>query len=118
MLKITQSGTATEERWILCGQLAGPWVNELRASWEQTRYESEGRKRVVDLRDVTFIDESGEGLLHQMRHEGAEFVASGVDTRDVLENLATAGKRPLRRFLAHLGDGCDQSGKEMGKGKK
>jgi hypothetical protein len=118
MLKITQSGTATEERWILYGQLAGPWVDELRACWQLTRYDSAGRKRVVDLRDVTFIDENGEGLLEQMRHEGAEFVASGVDTRDVLENLATAGQRPLRRFLAHLGEECDQSRKEDGKRRK
>ncbi len=109
MLKITQSGTASERRWTLCGQLAGPWVAELRSSWERTRHESESRKRVVDLRDVTFIDENGEGLLHQMRHEGAEFVASGVDTKDLLDNLATAGKRPLRKFLAHLGCKDDRS---------
>jgi anti-anti-sigma regulatory factor len=111
MLKITQSGTAIEQRWTLCGQLAGPWVTELRTNWEGTRTESEGRKRVVDLREVTFIDESGEGLLHQMRNEGAEFVATGVDTKDVLENLATGEKRPLRKFLAHLGNGCERSGR-------
>jgi hypothetical protein len=37
-----------------------------------------------------------------MRNEGAEFMARGVDTRDVLENLSAREKRPLRRFLAHL----------------
>lgn len=107
MLKIIKSGTVTEQRWILCGKLAGPWVTELRSNWELARAESEGRKRVVDLREVTFIDERGEGLLNQMRSEGAEFVASGVDTKDLVENLTTAGKRPLRKFLAHLGNGCD-----------
>jgi len=109
MLKIIESGTANEQRWTLYGQLAGPWVTELRSNWERTRSESDGRKRVVDLRDVTFIDESGEGLLHQLRREGAEFVASGVDTKDVLENLATGERRPLRKFLAHLGSECDES---------
>lgn len=107
MLKILQTGTATEQRWTLCGQLTGPWVTELRSNWERTRGEAEGRKRVVDLRDVTFIDENGEGLLHEMGHEGAEFVASGVDTKDVLENLASTGKRPVRKFLAHLECRCD-----------
>ena len=57
MLKITNSGTATKQRWTLCGQLTGPWVAELRSNWEQRRYESEGRKCLVDLTDVTFIDE-------------------------------------------------------------
>ena len=114
MLKIVQTGTATEQRWTLCGQLAGPWVTELRLNWERARTEADGRKRVVDLRDVTFIDENGEGLLQDMGHEGAEFVASGVDTKDVLENLAATGKRPVRKFLAHLECGCNQpaSGRE------
>jgi anti-anti-sigma regulatory factor len=111
MLKIVQSGTAVEQRWTLCGQLAGPWVAELRSNWERARKERDGRRRVVDLRDVTFIDESGEGLLHQMRDQGAEFVASGVDTKDVIENLASAEKRPLRKFVAHLGSGCEEGGR-------
>jgi hypothetical protein len=109
MLKITNSGTATEQRWTLYGQLTGPWVAELRSNWEQRRYESEGGKCLVDLTDVTFIDEGGEGLLQQMRNEGAEFTASGVDTKDVLENLNTGGKRTLRRFLAHLENGHGES---------
>ena len=108
-MKITNSGTATEQRWTLCGQLAGPWVAELRSSWEQTQHEVNGRKRLVDLTDVTFIDESGEGLLQQMRDEGAVFTASGVDTKDLLENLNTKEKRPLRRFLAHLENRCGPS---------
>jgi hypothetical protein len=109
MLKIINSGTGTEQRWTLCGKLAGPWVAELRSSWERARHDSAGRKRVVDLRDVTFIDESGEGLLNSMRREGAVFVASGVETKDVLENLATRERRPLRRFLAHFANECEQS---------
>ncbi len=109
MLKITNSGTTTEQRWTLCGQLTGPWVAELRSNWEQTRDESGGHTYLVDLTDVTFIDENGEGLLQQMRNEGAEFTAGGVDTKDVLENLNTRERRPLRRFLAHLENGCGQS---------
>jgi hypothetical protein len=116
MLKIIKSGTATEQRWTLCGKLAGPWVAVLRSSWERAR--QEGSKSVVDLREVTFIDESGEGLLRNMRREGAEFVASGVDTKDVLENLATPEKRSLRKSLGHPGNECEQSEKADGKGDK
>jgi hypothetical protein len=109
MLRITNTGTSTEQKWILCGQLMGPWVAELKANWEQTRHKFPGRKYLVDLSDVTFIDEEGEYLLREMTKAGAEFLASGVDTRDVLENLRTKGRRPLRRFLAHLASGCGQS---------
>ena len=58
----------------------------------------------MDLSDVTFIDESGEALLSQMRNSGAEFVAAGVDTTHMLENLKAEGERPLRRCIAPL---CD-----------
>lgn len=102
MLKIVSAGTAGEQRWILCGQLAGPWVTELRVSWERVRSASDIRKHVVDLRDVTFIDESGVRLLNQMKSEGAEFLASGIETRDVLDNLASADQQPVRRLLPHL----------------
>jgi anti-anti-sigma regulatory factor len=87
MLKITNSATVNEERWILCGQLAGPWVAELRSNWDEVRDWSRGRRYVIDLSDVTFIDESGEGLLGELREEGAEFVAKGVYTRHLIDNL-------------------------------
>lgn len=108
-MKITNSGTVTELRWILCGHLAGPWVAELQSNWDEVRDESDGRKCLVDLTDVTFIDERGAQLLLRMRNEGALFTARGVDTRDLLENLNSNETRPLRRFLAHIDNGCGQS---------
>jgi hypothetical protein len=95
MLKITNSATANEDRWILCGKLAGPWVRELRSNWDQVRGRSRGRSYVIDLSDVVVIDKSGEELLGELRDEGAEFVASGVYTRHVLENLKSKDQRPF-----------------------
>jgi anti-anti-sigma regulatory factor len=77
MLRITHKETETEQRWTLCGQLTGPWVVELRACWEHGRQAGVDTRAVVDLSDVTFIDESGEQLLSEMRSGGAEFVAGG-----------------------------------------
>ena len=102
MLKITNTGTATEDKWVLYGQLSGPWVAELKSNWEKTRLESDGRRCVVDLTDVTFIDDRGESVLRAMRSQGAEFVARGVDTRQVLAELKSKKRRPLRKCLAHL----------------
>jgi len=100
MLRITHAQTETEERWTLCGQLTGPWVGELRACWDHRRQAADGAHKVVDLSDVTFIDERGEALLSEMRTDGAELVAAaGVDTKHLIENLKTKGERPLRRFL-------------------
>jgi hypothetical protein len=99
VLRITYAQTETEQRWTLCGQLTGPWVAELRECWELRRQDPARPRTIVDLSDVTFIDESGEKLLSEMRTSEAEFVARGVDTKYLLENLRAKGERPLRRFI-------------------
>jgi hypothetical protein len=72
--------------------LAGLWVGELRWNWDQVRNRSRGRRYVIDLSDVTFIDEMGKGLLSELGDEGAEFVARDVYTAYLLENLRSRGR--------------------------
>jgi hypothetical protein len=107
MLKITHDDTAGEQRWTLCGQLSGPWVAELRSVWERVRGQSKGGTRVVDLSDVTSIDEHGESLLRTMKEDGARFVARGVDMKHILNHLRSRAKPSLRRSLAHLDRACE-----------
>jgi hypothetical protein len=110
MLRITHGQTETEQRWTLCGQLTGPWVGELRACWDHRRRQvADGVQMIVDLSDVTFIDERGEALLSEMRSDGAEFVAAGVDTKHLIENLKAKGERPLRRFLGPAESRCEKT---------
>ncbi|HXJ43223.1 MAG TPA: hypothetical protein VNH18_28340 [Bryobacteraceae bacterium] len=100
MLRIMRSSTATESRWTLCGQLAGQWVREFQADWERDLNPPGSGPRVIDLSDVTFIDESGEALLGELSDGGALLIAgSGVATRDLIESLKTNGYRPVRRLL-------------------
>ena len=87
MLKIAHTETVNECRWILSGHLAGQWVAVLRSCWDQVRGRVRDRRCVIELNDVTLIDESGEGLLRDLKDEGAEFVARGVYTRHLVENL-------------------------------
>ena len=108
MLRITYAQTDTEQRWTLFGQLTRPWVAELRACWEYSR-EGGVRRKVVDLSDVTFIDERGEKLLSEMKSEGAEFIAAGVETKHLLKNLKGKSERPLRRFIGPLAHNCENS---------
>jgi len=106
MLRVSYSDTADGHRWSLCGHLAGPWVDELRKCWRHARTHAPRARAVVDLSDVTFIDEAGEGLLSEMESAGTEFIAAGVENTDLLASLKQKGKRPLRRHIAHLGAGC------------
>ena len=99
MLRISYSDTDEGQHWKLCGRLAGAWVDEVRSCWQYARTVAPRAHAVLDLSDVTFIDESGEELLSDMRSAGTTFVAAGVDTTDLLNNLNGNEKKPLRRLI-------------------
>ena len=88
MLKITeQRGTEVDSlTLVLEGRLAGPWVEELQASWHALS--ANGHHHVViNLADVTYIDAEGKTLLARLWRQGAELRASGCLTRCVVEEI-------------------------------
>ena len=92
MLRITIADTAMEEQWTLQGRLVSPWVNELKASWKKAHSPAQGRRCIVNLDEVTFIDKSGERMLRSMSKQGACFVASDVYVKHVLDRLRQKSK--------------------------
>jgi hypothetical protein len=109
MLRISYSHTEALHRWTLCGQLAGPWVQELLALWQYTRQTAPEARAMADLSEVTFIDENGEALLSAMSSAGVEFIAAGVANKDLLENLLSKGEKPMRRLIARSTSPCGES---------
>lgn len=96
MLRIT----STETTLVLEGQLAGPFAEELKSSWD-------GSKCVVDLTGVTFVDEEGARVLCAMKKAGVRFIAGGVDTQQILAGFGRKEEPPLRRCLSWLnGERC------------
>jgi anti-anti-sigma regulatory factor len=96
MLRITIAETLSEQKWTLEGRLVQPWVSELKSCWTQTETARRGRKCVVDLTGVTFIDKSGERALSELCKEGAQLIATGVYTRHVVHNIEK--KNSLRQL--------------------
>jgi hypothetical protein len=88
VLRITITNTAKEERWTLQGRLVGPWVKELKANWNRAHCPADGRRCIVNLHEVTFIDKSGERMLRCMSSQGAQLVASDVYIKHVLDRIA------------------------------
>jgi len=94
MLKISFSEIPTEEKWILAGRLTEPWVRELRTSWKRNHRTANERACIVDLNEITFIDECGQRLLRMLARRGAQFTASGMYTKHILKQItARAGTR-------------------------
>jgi hypothetical protein len=102
VLRVTINETPTEKRWILEGRLVGPWVGELRTCWKKTHRNHGGRTCIVDLSDVTFIDKGGERLLRTMSKGGAQFIATGIYIKHVLDQLKPKGKRGLFKVIPCL----------------
>ena len=89
MLRISVTENALERRWILQGRLTEDAVAELDANWRASRDHQTVRKCIVDLNEVISIDQSGEQVLLMMIRDGAEFVATGLYTRHLLDALRT-----------------------------
>jgi len=87
MFRVSYSDTAEGQRWSLHGRLAGAWVQEMRSCWKYAREQAPLARAVVDLKQVTFIDPSGERLLAEMRSEGAELIVAGVEHHHLLQTL-------------------------------
>ena len=93
VLKINITDLPDEQRWSLQGQLVGQWAAELRLTWSETRHEGATRRCIVELIDVTFVDQTGEAVLAEIMSHGAELVASDVYTKHLLRNLHRELKR-------------------------
>jgi len=103
MLRVSYSDNAGVQRWRLCGRLAGPWVNEFASSWHHARQRAPLAQAVVDLTDVTFVDEAGQRLLAEIEYAGAEFLAGGVENKHLIACLSNKEiRRSLRRGLESL----------------
>ena len=86
MLRITISDGSLEQVWIVQGRLVAPWAAELEKAW-RSRSRREAQRWVVDLSEVTLIDRSGEKVLRAMGKAGARFIACGVYTEHVVQDI-------------------------------
>lgn len=87
MLKVTVRGGPRAITITLEGRIIGPWVEELRRTWEELDPSSESKRCCVDLRGVTFVDAAGQALLQEMYRVGADFLSNSVMTRHLIEEI-------------------------------
>jgi len=88
MLRITLHESESAIRMVLEGRVAGPWVEELDRVWVETASRIGSKKLLIDLKNVTYADAAGKGVLRQIfSHSGAELVASSLGIRDLVEEV-------------------------------
>jgi hypothetical protein len=78
-------------------------VDELRSVWQRIREHVPRAHTVVDLTEVTMIDEAGEQLLAEIQSAGANLVATGVKHKHLLAILKNNGGGSVGRRIEYLG---------------
>jgi hypothetical protein len=89
MLKITTHRSDDSTRITLEGRLVGPWISELERCWREAEQSVAGRRLIVDLTGVTFVEPEGKALLTRIYQAGAELIASGCCMRSIVEDAKT-----------------------------
>ncbi len=96
MLKISIIEIHNQRRLVLEGKLIEPWLAELISVCEKAREDLDGRKLVVELKNLTAINQHGENALIALMNEGVKFRGCGVFTKQVLSLLARRAQKPLQ----------------------
>ena len=88
MFKISIVESGGQRRLVLEGRLVPPWTAEVERAWRNAREQLQGRKLIIDLRNVTLISREGESTLLKLMRDGAAFSCRDVLTKHVLKQLA------------------------------
>jgi len=88
MVRVTTEDEVEMVRLKIEGRLAGTDVNNVQAHWQTITATREHSSILIDLTGVTFVDEGGKKLLAEMNRQGNKFVASGLLTRAILEEVS------------------------------
>jgi anti-anti-sigma regulatory factor len=79
--------TPFKQSWVLQGKLCGQWAVDLGRKWREARNRRQGRKCVVNLEDVVFVDSEGEKVLQQILKEDVQVIVSRAYMKHVVESL-------------------------------
>jgi len=95
-MKISLVDGPTQRRLVVEGKLISPWAAELRSACEDARVDLDGRELVVEMKQVTTINQEGEKVIVELINAGVKFRCRGVFTRHVLRQLSRRARRELR----------------------
>lgn len=93
MLKISMVDGRTQRRLVLEGKLVAPWAAELRAACQKARADLNGRELLVEVKNLTAINQAGENVLLELMKEGVKFRGCGVFTKHMLKQLTSRVNR-------------------------
>ena len=88
MMKISTLDGRTQRRLVLEGKLVAPWADELIPACEKAKTDLGDRELVVEVKNLTTIDQASENVLLELMNSGVKLRGCGVFTRHILKQLA------------------------------
>jgi len=70
----------------------GAWATELESCWRQATVAQPAPRILVELIDVSFVDEEGGKLLRLMAAAGVELIATDVLMKALVEEITEGGR--------------------------
>ena len=87
MLRISVVDAPQTTRLKLEGKLAHEWVSETETVWTVLVGTSQSKRLIVDLADVSFVDNAGKELLSRISQAGCELIGSGPMMAALIEEI-------------------------------
>jgi outer membrane protein len=87
MMKATIESKGDQKVLRIEGKIAGPWAEELGRCWDANSASGEAAGIVVELQDVTFVDEAGKKVLQRMAQAGAQIRGGGCHTAAIVDSI-------------------------------
>ena len=84
MLRISRFDEPHATRLKLEGKVIREWIPEARRVWVEA---SNGKELIIDLFDVTFVDDWGRRLLTEMHAAGASLVGTGPMIGTLIDDI-------------------------------
>lgn len=88
MLMITEKDNTDVLVYLLAGMLCGDWAAEFQRCWVKAIGKAKRARIVVDLTDVTFVDDLGKEVLAQIMNKGGEIIAQDVLMKSIVEQIS------------------------------
>jgi len=88
MLMITEERNDDLLTFRLAGAIAGDWAHEFERCWNNAANSSDSPRVIVELKEVTFIDDKGKEVLGAMIRNGCQLIARDVLTKSIVEEIA------------------------------
>lgn len=85
VIRITAQHESTATRLFLEGKLSGPCVEELDKCWQTSALR--GDPLLIDLTNVSFVDEHGKDLLARMYNKGTKLFSTSLMTKCLIEQI-------------------------------